>query len=151
MKKRILTGITTTGTPHIGNYIGAIRPALKMANSEDKSFFFLSDYPAVTKNQDSSKNEKSSLTFTFPEERLITEISDEGIYVENILLKLTRIESISFLFNKTSFDIYLMLYGIFPIVNPEIEYSLFFCSIGNKKIINRTKTNNIIIRRIKNI
>ena len=31
------------------------------------------------------------------------------------------------------------------------KISLFFCSIGNKKIINRTKTNNIIIRRIKNI
>ena len=73
------------------------------------------------------------------------------MYVENILLKLIRIESISFLFNKTSLDIYLMLYGILPIVNPEIEYSLFFCSTGNKKIINRTKTNNIIIRRIKNI
>ena len=31
MKKRILTGITTTGTPHIGNYIGAIKPALDLA------------------------------------------------------------------------------------------------------------------------
>ena len=59
MKKRILTGITTTGTPHIGNYIGAIRPALKMANSEDQSFFFLADYHAVIKNQDSDKIEKS--------------------------------------------------------------------------------------------
>jgi tryptophanyl-tRNA synthetase len=30
MRKRILTGITTTGTPHIGNYIGAIKPALEL-------------------------------------------------------------------------------------------------------------------------
>ena len=44
MKKRILTGITTTGIPHIGNYIGAIRPALELANGSDESFFFLADY-----------------------------------------------------------------------------------------------------------
>ena len=35
MKKRILTGITTTGTPHVGNYIGAIRPALKLINKDE--------------------------------------------------------------------------------------------------------------------
>ena len=35
MKKRILTGITTTGTPHIGNYLGAIKPALKLAAEND--------------------------------------------------------------------------------------------------------------------
>ena len=40
MKKRILTGITTTGTPHIGNYIGAIRPAIEMTKDSDESFFF---------------------------------------------------------------------------------------------------------------
>ena len=28
MKVRVLTGITTTGTPHLGNYVGAIRPAI---------------------------------------------------------------------------------------------------------------------------
>ena len=42
MKKRILTGITTTGIPHIGNYIGAIRPAIKLATETDESFFFSS-------------------------------------------------------------------------------------------------------------
>ena len=41
MKKRILTGITTTGIPHIGNYVGAIRPALSMVEDADESFFFL--------------------------------------------------------------------------------------------------------------
>ena len=41
MKKRILTGITTTGTPHIGNYIGAIRQALEMAKDSSESFSFL--------------------------------------------------------------------------------------------------------------
>ena len=50
MKKRILTGITTTGTPHIGNYIGAIRPALEMAKDSSESFFFLADYHSIIKN-----------------------------------------------------------------------------------------------------
>ena len=59
MKKRILTGITTTGTPHIGNYIGAIRPALEMVKKDDQSFFFLADYHAVIKNQDSDEIKQS--------------------------------------------------------------------------------------------
>ena len=50
MKKRILTGITTTGTPHIGNYLGAIKPALKEAENYDESFYFLADYHAIIKN-----------------------------------------------------------------------------------------------------
>ena len=54
MKKRILTGITTTGTPHIGNYIGAIRPAVELSSNNDESFFFLADYHSIIKNQDSS-------------------------------------------------------------------------------------------------
>ena len=55
MKKRILTGITTTGIPHIGNYIGAIKPALELAKDSDESFFFLADYHAIIKNQNSNE------------------------------------------------------------------------------------------------
>ena len=50
MKKRILTGITTTGTPHIGNYLGAIKPALELARNFDESYYFLADYHAIIKN-----------------------------------------------------------------------------------------------------
>ena len=52
MKKRILTGITTTGTPHIGNYLGAIKPALKLAGPDTESYFFLADYHALIKQTD---------------------------------------------------------------------------------------------------
>ena len=55
MKKRILTGITTTGTPHIGNYIGAIRPALDLVKDSNDSFFFLADYHSIIKNQNSDE------------------------------------------------------------------------------------------------
>ena len=53
MSKRILTGITTTGTPHIGNYLGAIKPALNLSKEFDESYFFLADYHAIIKNSNS--------------------------------------------------------------------------------------------------
>lgn len=52
-KSRVLTGITTTGTPHLGNYVGAIRPAVADSQNENiDSFFFLADYHALIKCQD---------------------------------------------------------------------------------------------------
>lgn len=48
--KRILTGITTTGTPHLGNYVGAIRPAIQASrDARTDSFFFLADLHALIK------------------------------------------------------------------------------------------------------
>lgn len=57
-----LTGITTTGTPHIGNYVGAIRPGI--AASEDptkKNYYFLADYHALAKAEDPDRVHRSSL------------------------------------------------------------------------------------------
>lgn len=48
----VLTGIKPTGTPHIGNYFGAIEPALRRANEYDKAFFFIADYHALNSVQD---------------------------------------------------------------------------------------------------
>ena len=59
MKKRILTGITTTGTPHIGNYLGAIKPALDLAKPDNDSYFFLADYHALIKQNNPNEIEKS--------------------------------------------------------------------------------------------
>lgn len=51
-KQRVLTGITTTGTPHLGNYVGAIRPAIQASQSADvQSFYFLADFHALIKCQ----------------------------------------------------------------------------------------------------
>jgi len=52
-KTRYLTGITTTGTPHLGNYVGAIRPAIEASKNDDfESFYFLADYHALIKCHD---------------------------------------------------------------------------------------------------
>ena len=45
---RFLTGITTSGTPHLGNYVGSIRPAVQASLTAGvESFYFLADYHAL--------------------------------------------------------------------------------------------------------
>ena len=47
MDKTILTGVKPTGAPHLGNYIGAIRPALALAATHKRSYLFIADYHAL--------------------------------------------------------------------------------------------------------
>jgi len=62
MQTRVLTGITTTGTPHLGNYVGAIRPAIEASRRADvDAFFFLADYHALIKSDDAARIERSRL------------------------------------------------------------------------------------------
>lgn len=61
-KQRTLTGITTTGTPHLGNYVGAIRPAIEASQQADNlSFYFLADFHALIKSQEPEKIHLSSM------------------------------------------------------------------------------------------
>jgi len=63
MKQEIyLTGITTTGTPHIGNYVGAIRPGIAASKDpKKKNYYFLADFHALAKNEDPDKISRSTL------------------------------------------------------------------------------------------
>lgn len=62
MSTRILTGITTSGTPHLGNYAGAIRPAIIASRQQDvDSFYFLADYHALIKCDDPLRIQRSRL------------------------------------------------------------------------------------------
>ncbi len=62
MTQRVLTGITTSGTPHLGNYVGAIRPAIAASREAGvESFFFLADYHALIKCGDPDRVERSRL------------------------------------------------------------------------------------------
>ena len=59
--KTTLTGITTTGTPHLGNYVGAIRPSIAASNTGNGDyFFFLADYHALIKCQEPELVHKST-------------------------------------------------------------------------------------------
>lgn len=61
-KHRVLTGITTTGTPHLGNYVGAIRPAIAASQDPRRdSFFFLADYHGIIKCQQPEQLRQSTL------------------------------------------------------------------------------------------
>src|SRR5690606_12830211 len=60
--QRVLTGITTSGTPHLGNYVGAIRPAIAASRAAGvESFYFLADYHALIKVQDPARVQRSTL------------------------------------------------------------------------------------------
>ncbi len=62
MTTRVLTGITTTGTPHLGNYAGAIRPAIQASTQPGvDAFFFLADYHALIKCDDPLRIARSRL------------------------------------------------------------------------------------------
>ncbi len=59
---RFLTGITTSGTPHLGNYVGAIRPAVQASRRPGtENFYFLADYHALIKCDEPSRIQRSTL------------------------------------------------------------------------------------------
>ena len=58
--KRILTGITPSGYPHLGNYIGAIKPSLELLDEKCESFLFIADLHALIKVSDPRKLEELS-------------------------------------------------------------------------------------------
>ena len=61
-RTRVLTGITTTGTPHLGNYVGAIRPTVQASlNPATQGFYFLADYHALIKCDDPVRIQRSTL------------------------------------------------------------------------------------------
>jgi tryptophanyl-tRNA synthetase len=62
MSLRVLTGITTTGTLHLGNYVGAVRRAIAASREPGaESFFFMADYHALIKCDEPDRIEASRL------------------------------------------------------------------------------------------
>jgi tryptophanyl-tRNA synthetase len=61
-RTRVLTGITTTGTPHLGNYVGAIRPTVQASrDTHTDGFYFLADYHALIKCDEPARIQRSTL------------------------------------------------------------------------------------------
>lgn len=59
---RFLTGITTSGTPHLGNYVGSIRPSVRHSLAADvESYYFLADYHALIKIDEPARIQRSTL------------------------------------------------------------------------------------------
>ncbi len=50
--KTILTGVKPTGTPHLGNYLGAIKPAIELGRLTDRHYMFVADYHAINAEKD---------------------------------------------------------------------------------------------------
>jgi tryptophanyl-tRNA synthetase len=61
-KRTVLTGITTSGTPHLGNYVGAIKPAIEASHGDGvRSCYFLADFHALIKCRDPELVHRSTL------------------------------------------------------------------------------------------
>ena len=59
---RFLTGITTSGTPHLGNYVGSIRPSVRASLTAGvESYYFLADYHALIKIDEPARIQRSTL------------------------------------------------------------------------------------------
>ncbi|MEG0201819.1 MAG: tryptophan--tRNA ligase [Comamonas sp.] len=59
---RFLTGITPSGTPHLGNYAGMMRPAIDASRAKNvENFYFLADYHALIKCQDPERIQRSTI------------------------------------------------------------------------------------------
>ena len=59
---KILTGIQSTGTPHLGNILGAIMPAIALANEpKNESFLFIADLHSITQIKDATFLKKKHL------------------------------------------------------------------------------------------
>ena len=61
-RNRFLTGITPSGTPHLGNYVGSIRPSVQASQRAGvESFYFLADYHALIKTGEPARIQRSTL------------------------------------------------------------------------------------------
>jgi tryptophanyl-tRNA synthetase len=61
-QRTVLTGITTSGTPHLGNYVGAIKPAIQASRDDNvSSYLFLADFHALIKCNEPELTQRSTL------------------------------------------------------------------------------------------
>ena len=60
---KILTGVQSTGTPHLGNLLGAIIPSIQMANkSNEESYFFIANLHSLTQIKDPKVLQKNTFS-----------------------------------------------------------------------------------------
>ena len=59
--KTVLTGVKPTGTPHLGNLVGAIQPVVEMSNQASQSFIFIADLHSLNTMRDSQLIQRYSL------------------------------------------------------------------------------------------
>jgi len=91
-QRRILTGITTTGTPHLGNYVGAIRPAIAASKRADNlSFYFLADYHALIKNHDPTMVHRSTMEVAATWLALGLEVDEAIFYRQSDIPEITEL------------------------------------------------------------
>lgn len=81
--KVVLTGIKPTGTPHLGNYVGAIKPLVQLANAHKNSYVFVADYHSLNQQHDPQQLKHNTvevaatlLAFNIPSSTILYRQSD---------------------------------------------------------------------------
>ena len=70
---KILTGVQSTGTPHLGNLLGAIIPSIKMANkSNEESYFFIANLHSLTQIKDAKALQDNTFSVSYTHLTLLT-------------------------------------------------------------------------------
>lgn len=87
-----LTGITTTGTPHIGNYVGAIRPGIAASKDRSKkNYYFLADFHALAKAEDPERINRSTLEIAAAWLALGLDIENAVFYRQSDIPEITEL------------------------------------------------------------
>ena len=121
---RILTGIQSTGVPHLGNLLGAILPAIQLSNNSDnESFYFIADLHSLTSLKENFNIQLSPLSIKEVE-------SFENQLPNNYLDLLEKKNDSIFNYNESNID---------------ETYDLFYKSITNENKFKSTiRTNNYL-------
>lgn len=104
--KNIITGIQSSGKPHIGNYFGAIKPIIDFSKGEDKTILFIADIHSLTTIKDAKTRQENIYS------ALATFLSLGFDYNKNILFKQSDVAEVCELqFYLSCFTPYTMLTG----------------------------------------
>ena len=94
MSKTILTGVKPTGITHIGNYFGALEPALRRAAEYDQSFWFIANYHALNQIQDRELLEHNTLSIAATWLACGLDPSTANLYVQSDIPEIFELETI---------------------------------------------------------
>lgn len=88
--KRALTGIQPTGDPHIGNYLGMIKPALKLQETHD-TFYFIADYHSLTALRDPQKMRDNTYALVATMVALGMDVENHAFYRQSDIPEVTEL------------------------------------------------------------
>ena len=89
-KPRSLSGIKPTGTPHLGNYLGMIKPAIQLQKTHE-TFYFIADYHALTSTRDPEKLREYTNDLTAIFAALVMDFENYAFFRQSDIAEVTEL------------------------------------------------------------